>query len=189
MSLTLSDISFKDSSSTFNSLDSIIYPVGSIYIRKSTESVSPASLFGGTWSRVSTGFSIPHYSAKDVTISSVPDKVTTTATCYNDVTFLRTYRSYDSLTATIPTSGLIVGEFSSAAWAPKETIHSPLLGVNNGAWLELEVSSGGVIKIVPRYATSSLSISTWDTTMTYLNNSATGTSIPAYIGYVYIRTA
>lgn len=51
MALSLSSVSVKDGSDSWNSLLDLVYPVGALYI--SREPTSPATLFGGTWFRLS----------------------------------------------------------------------------------------------------------------------------------------
>lgn len=53
MAMTLATVSFKDSS-TWYTLLNLIYPVGSLYF--SYNSTSPATRFGGTWSKITGRF-------------------------------------------------------------------------------------------------------------------------------------
>lgn len=53
MAMTLATVSLKDSS-TWYTLLNLIYPIGSLYF--SYESKSPATRFGGTWSKITGRF-------------------------------------------------------------------------------------------------------------------------------------
>lgn len=60
----------------FVNLGQVVYPVGAIYI--STNSISPANLFGGSWSQISenaclmAGTSIGNIGSRKITIDQMP---------------------------------------------------------------------------------------------------------------------
>lgn len=60
----------------FVNLGQVVYPIGSIYM--STNSISPASIFGGSWSQISgnvclmAGSSVGNVGSRKITINQMP---------------------------------------------------------------------------------------------------------------------
>lgn len=163
MAVALNNINLKDSSGDFTSLDSIVYPVRSVYMSK--DYTTPASIFGGTWSEIYWKGDLGNLgnNSTDIVTDTKFTDIHLSGYCRNGNTVLRAYTTGINLKSFWGDSSTYIGAIDDT-YAPQLTSYFMFGWSASGAWLSLKVETDGKVYIYPRYLDSSsiVDIATFD---------------------------